>query len=48
MLYYDNTNISDPTKNNKSKACMICHYWFFNHGFKFLIMDSRFCMQWLP
>ena len=25
----------DPTKINKCKACMICHYWFFNHGFKF-------------
>ena len=19
----------------KSKECMICHYWFFNHGLKF-------------
>ena len=25
----------DPTKSNKSRECMICHYWFFNHGFKF-------------
>ena len=25
----------DPTKSNKSKECMIFHYWFFNHGFKF-------------
>ena len=26
---------TDPTKSNRSKECMICHYWFFNHGFKF-------------
>ena len=25
----------DPAKSNKSKECMICHYWFLNHGFKF-------------
>ena len=25
----------DPTKSNRSKECMICHYWFFNHGFRF-------------
>ena len=38
MLYYDRIDISegiDITKNNKSRECMICHYWFFNHGFKF-------------
>ena len=27
---------TDLTKRNNSKECMICHYWFFNHGFKFL------------
>ena len=38
MLYYnriDKREGTDPTKSNKSKECMICHYWFFNHGFKF-------------
>ena len=38
MLYYERIDISegtDPTKSNNSKECMICHYWFFNHGFKF-------------
>ena len=25
----------DPCKSNKRKECMIFHYWFFNHGFKF-------------
>ena len=38
MLYYDRIDISegiDPIKSNKSKECMICHYFFFKHGFKF-------------
>ena len=38
MLYYDKIDISkgnDPTKSNKSGYHMICHYFFFNHGFKF-------------
>ena len=38
MLYYhriDTNEGIDPTKSNRSKECMICHYWFFNHGFKF-------------
>ena len=38
MLYYERTDASkgtDLTKSNSSKECMICHYWFFNHGFKF-------------
>ena len=38
MLYYDRIDISegiDLTKSNRSKKCMICHYWFLNHGFKF-------------
>ena len=38
MLYCDRIDISegtDPTKINNSKECMICHYLFFNHGFKF-------------
>ena len=25
----------DPAKSNSSKECVICHYWFFSHGFKF-------------
>ena len=38
MLYYDRIDISeeiDLAKSNKSKECMICHYFFFNHRFKF-------------
>ena len=38
MLYYDKIDISegiDVAKSNNSEECMICHYWCFNHGFKF-------------
>ena len=38
MPYHDRIDISegiDHTKSNKSKACMICHNWIFNHRFKF-------------
>ena len=38
MLYYDRIDKSegtDLTKSNKSRECMIYHYWFFDHGFKF-------------
>ena len=38
MLYYDIIYVNertDPTKSNRSKEYMICHYWFFNHGFEF-------------
>ena len=37
MLYYNRVDISEginPTKSNRSKECMICHYWLFDHGFK--------------
>ena len=38
MLHYDKIEISkgiDLAKSNNNKECMICHYWFFNHGFQF-------------
>ena len=41
MIYYDRIDISkgiDLPKSNSCKECMICHYWFFNHGFK--LQDS--------
>ena len=41
MLYYDRIDISegiDLAKINNSKDCMICHYWFFNHGLE--VQDS--------
>ena len=44
MLYYDRIDISkgiDLVKSNKSKECMICNNWFFNHGFKFQYYDLK-------
>ena len=38
MLYYNRIDINEginPVKSNRSKKYMICHYWFFNHAFKF-------------
>ena len=38
MLYFDRIDISkgiDPSENDNRKECVICHYWFLNHGFKF-------------
>ena len=38
MLYYDRIDVSegtDPTKSHRNKECMLCHYWFFTHVFKF-------------
>ena len=32
MLYYNKIDFSeriDSNKSNKSKECMICHYWYF-------------------
>ena len=39
MFYYNNVKVSegiDSNKSNKSKECMICHYWCFKDiGYKF-------------
>ena len=46
MLYYDKIDISkevDLAKSNNSNKCMICHYWFFNHGFKFQHSSCNGC-----
>ena len=43
MLDYDRIDISDgidPTSSNKNKECLIFHYLFFKHGFKF--QDSAY------
>ena len=38
MLYYDRIDVSeeiDINISNKSKECMICHYWyFFDRGYE--------------
>ena len=46
MLYYDRIDTSkgiDLAKSNKSKECMICHSFFFNHGFKFQDSVCYYC-----
>ena len=46
MLPYDRIDISEGivlAKSSNSKECMICHYWFFNHGFKFQDHVSNGC-----
>ena len=25
----------DVAKSNNKKQCIVCHYWYFNHGFKY-------------
>ena len=38
MLHYDRNDISkgtDLAETSNSKKCMICLYWFLNHGYKF-------------
>ena len=43
MLNYGRIGLSegiDPAKSNNSKEYIVCHYWFFNHGFKFF----KFCL----
>ena len=37
-LYYNRIDIQEGiniVKSSNSKECVICHYWFFNHGFEF-------------
>ena len=46
MLYYDIIDIiegTDPANSNNSKECMVCHYWFFNHGFKYQVSVCNGC-----
>ena len=37
MLQYERIDVLEGialTKTSKSKECIICHYWYFNTGFK--------------
>ena len=36
----------DLAKSNNSKECMICHYWFFNHGFELQNYVCNGCHDW--
>ena len=45
MIEYERIDISERTdvdKTNKSKECMLCHYWYFY--IKILVMDHIFVM----
>ena len=33
----------DPTKSKNNKECIVCHCWFFNHGFKFQNFVCNVC-----
>ena len=38
MLYYDKIDLSAVihfVKSQNNKKCIVCHYWYFNHRFKF-------------
>ena len=37
---------NDVDKSNNSKEGVLCHYWFFNHGFKFQDSVCNGCLIW--
>ena len=47
MLYYNKINVSkgiDIKKSNKSKECMICHYWYFlDYNYKYELDGCNGC-----
>ena len=48
MLYYDRIDIRegiDVAESNNGKECMICPYWFFNHGFDFQDSGCNVCVN---
>ena len=51
MLEYDRIDILegiDIDKTNKSKECMVCHYWYFsdkNHSYGPYLCDGCFNMM---
>ena len=46
-LYYDRIDITEGAeilKSNRSRECMICHYWFLNDAFKFQVWYALVAM----
>ena len=46
MLYHDRIDIIrgiELAKSNNRKECIICSYWFFNHGFEFQDYECNGC-----
>ena len=38
MIYCSKTGLTEGvnlTRRKSSKECIVCHYWYFNHRFKF-------------
>ena len=45
-MHYNRIHLSkwiDVAKSNDSKACIICHYWLFNHELKFQDSGCNSC-----
>ena len=50
MIYYSNIGLTkriDFTKSKNSKGCIVCLYWYFNHGFKFQELVYNYCQDFL-
>ena len=46
MSYQDRIDIrkgTDLAKSNNNRKCMICHYWFLNHGYNFQDYEYNGC-----
>ena len=46
MLYDDRIHLSEeihPVKSNNCKVCIVCCYWFFNHGLEFDDSVCNYC-----
>ena len=46
MLHFDKIDLNEGTdlaKSNNSKGGIVCHYWVFNHCFKFQHSISNGC-----
>ena len=49
MYHYYRIDLSegiDLTKCNNTKGCIVCHYWYFNHGFKSQKTVCNGCHGW--
>ena len=46
MLFYDRIDLGekiDVDKSNNNNKRIVCHYWYFNHGFKFQKLVCNDC-----
>ena len=47
LLWQNIDEGTGPTKSNSRKECMIWHYWFFNHGFRFQYFVCNDCHDFI-